>query len=125
MSIEQIFETIIAGFFAGRAGVMLYDFLCFGEIFGNIKVWIAYYIDPKRVNEFMTDSHEMPKSEAALMANEMYDFIARHSMIMSLLDCKFCLCIWTALIFTIAWPGLPYYAFIPVAIISYLTVEKI
>lgn len=116
---------ILLAFFASRIAVMIYDFLSWGEIFGFVKLWIARKVDPMRVDAFLEDIAEMPKSEAQIMSLEMYDFIAARSFFVSLIDCKFCLTIWVAVILAAAWPGLPWAGVVIVPIIGYLITEKL
>ncbi len=112
-------------FFASRIAVMLTDFLTYGEIFGGVKLWIAGKYDHIRVNDFIQDIEEMPISEAQNMADEMYDFIAAKSFLIRLMNCKFCLTIWVAVLMAAVWPCLPWMGVVIVPIIAYLITEKL
>lgn len=102
--LETVLISIFLGFIGSRLGVMAYDFMCYKEIFGWIKVGVAKLIfDKSEIVKFEKDLYgkNLPKSQEQEEFIEYYDYLAAESMIIGLLDCKYCLTIWASLIVSI------------------------
>lgn len=130
--LEQGFYILILAFIGHRLGVMLFDFMGYGEIFGNVKLWIAKKVDDEVVGTFLENNRDSSKSEAQTNSFLMYDILANqkgfYAFLIALTDCKFCTTVWTSLF--VALIGIVFYnvhmlAFILVPVIGYFFTEKI
>lgn len=129
--LEQGLYILICGFVGHRLGIMLFDFLGYGEIFGNIKLWIAKKVDPEAVRTFLENNKDLPKSEAQNNSFLLYDILSNYkgfyAFLIALTDCKFCTTVWTSL-FT-ALVGILEFNIHPIALIlvpifGYFLTEK-
>lgn len=117
-------HSIIAGFFGSRIAVMLYDFMCYGGIFWKFKYWIAKdlldYWMPDLVGLNVTEGHDA--------LQRRYDQLSAVSFVIGLLDCKFCMTVWTSIIVAIIGFitfGCSGYIIMMSPIFGYLITEKI
>lgn len=130
--LEQGFYILILGFIGHRLGIMLFDFLSYGEIFGNVKLWIAKKVDPEVVWTFIENNRDLPKSEAQNNSFLLYDILSNYkgfyAFLIALTDCKFCTTVWTSLftaIVGIVSFDIHVLALILVPIFGYFFTEKI
>lgn len=121
--IELILYAAFFGFLASRIAVMLYDFLSYGEIFGGFKLWIAGIYEPELTDIFKNAVKDLSKSQAQEESLIFYDNLAHGNFLIGLLDCKFCLCIWTSIPFIIG-SGVSFESFL-IPIFAYLITEKL
>jgi len=130
--LEQGFYILILGFIGHRLGIMLFDFLSYGEIFGNVKMWIAKKVDPEAVWTFIENNRDLPKSESQNNSFLLYDILSNYkgfyAFLIALTDCKFCTTVWTSLftaIVGIVSFDIHVLALILVPIFGYFFTEKI
>lgn len=131
--LKTIFISIGLAFLAHRIAVMVFDFFCYGEIFGEIKLWIAKHVDPVEYEKNIDLIRNSNKQEAFSRAVDMYSEICNNSglfaFFLRLLDCRFCLSIWTSLILTLStlllYDGLRIELLILVPVFAYFLTEKI
>ena len=121
--LDILLISIVIGFTGSRIAVMLFDFMCYGGILWKVKFWIAEkqgFKMPDMTNKPVTIGHEK--------LQEHYDFISTKSFIIGLLDCKYCMTVWTCAI--IALIGILGYAASWICLIygiifGYLITEKL
>lgn len=94
--IETIIYSIGIGFFGSRVAVMLFDFMCYGGIFWKLKYNIAKWQGFK-----MPDLKNKPISIGHQKLQGFYDFASTKSFIIGLLDCKYCMTVWTSTFFAV------------------------
>lgn len=97
--------SIFLGFVASRLGVMVYDFMCYREIFGGVKFWIAKKVDPTLLYHFYKDTPNTPKTDAQDRMNEAYDLLSNKdgffAFLLRLTECNLCLTIWFSFLVSI------------------------
>jgi hypothetical protein len=121
--IETILYSIAIGFFGSRVAVMGFDFMCYGGIFWKFKYNIA-----KSQGLKVPDLTNIPISIGHQKLQGFYDFASTKSFIIGLLDCKFCMTVWTSALLAVIIifaTGVSFLA-LPFSIIfGYLITEKI
>lgn len=131
--LKTILISLGLAFIAHRIAVMVFDFFCYGEIFGEIKLWIAKHADPEEYEKRIDSIRKSNKQEAFSLAVDMYSEICNNrglfAFFLRLLDCRFCLSIWTSLILTLStllmYDGLRIELLILVPVFAYFLTEKI
>jgi hypothetical protein len=116
--------SIVIGFTGSRIAVMLFDFMCYGGIFWKFKYWLTKdvfgYWMPNMVGVSVSKGHDI--------LQKRYDEISALSFIIGLLDCKFCMTVWTCAIialFGILVYGISWICLFYGIIFGYLMTEKI
>ena len=94
--IETIIYSIGIGFIGSRVAVMLFDFMCYGGILWKLKFWIA-----QRQGFKMPNLKNKPISIGHQKLQGFYDFASTKSFIIGLLDCKYCMTVWTSTFFAV------------------------
>jgi hypothetical protein len=149
-----LFQSLLLGFIASRIAVMLDDFMQYREIFWFVKKYIlsnmGVGIDGSKFDYIFSEVFKRPLKktdiiqisdleDSSLTKAEVSDLIQTicsyaenlsgiYAFILRLINCRFCLCIWTALTVTLICffrYDLDEEAFLLVPIFSYLITEKL
>jgi len=97
----EIIASIIIGFCASVFAWIVYDSFSYGEIFGDIKLWLARFTHPELVDEFIINSKTKSGTVNKSFAIELYDYVSQKNKLVALLNCEYCLSIWVSIIFCI------------------------
>lgn len=121
--LEILLASCTIGFTGSRIAVMLFDFMCYGGIFWKVKYNIAKrqgFVLPNLSHDSVSVGHQK--------LQEYYDFISTKSFIIGLLDCKYCMTVWTCgiiAIIAIFGYGLSWLCLVYGIIFGYLITEKV
>lgn len=121
--LDILLISIVIGFTGSRIAVMLFDFMCYGGIFWKVKYMIAY-----KLGFNMPDVSDYGISEGHQKLQEHYDFISTKSFIIGLLDCKYCMTVWTCAIIAligILGYGVSWICLMYGILFGYLITEKV
>lgn len=140
---DNILYTLIVSFctaFICRNMAMMTNYcLQYGQIFGNIKLWIASRIEPDVVQSIRNNSSK--QSEAEDQAIEIYDMLCDYktwdiypanvrtwSALLSLLDCAYCIGFWISMITScvvVPWMGCHIVAYLLIPVLTFFCIEKV
>ena len=122
-NVTTIVVSILIGFFGSRIAVMAFDFMCYGGIFWKLK-----YNLTKKLGFDVPDLKNKPIGLGHQKLQGFYEWVAPQSFIIGLLDCKYCMTVWSSGILSliaIAGYGASLLC-LPISIIfGYLITEKI
>lgn len=132
--IDTFLICLVLGIFCRTIAVMIIYSLQYGQLLGNVKIWVAQNIDFDLTIKALNDVSS--QSEGEQKAIELYDILCNYkytgpnkgwSWFLSLLDCQFCIGFWVSVLVGIGCVcfGLPLWVLVILPIITFFYTEKI